>query len=172
MHYSQMQKGKVYNLVYVGENEAYAKINGKRTIRVVNVSPIQYVELFDQFGDPLRDNIPSAVTTIRAPDHVFKNDQISEPADESEWFKHSMKVLSLDEAMENGVSLAQIRACGSGSLRDVPVFDRDMVLLGRYVQFNVEGQTNRPMLQTIFVCWSNYEIMRADFQRHGVTIRS
>ena len=45
---SEMEKGGVYNLVYKGSNEAYAKINGKRTILVIEANPFTYVELFDQ----------------------------------------------------------------------------------------------------------------------------
>lgn len=168
----EMQLNKVYNLVYVGDNEAYAKINGKRTIRVTATEPnLQYVELYDNFGSPTFDDLPGSTTYVGNPSEAFKEDEITEPADETEWFKKSVKFSSLVEAVEAGVltpdDIKSLRVRSSSS-PFVSVSNRAGKFIGLYTGFNVEGKTTQPYLQQVYIWWNTWEDMYADFEAYGV----
>lgn len=163
-----MERGGIYNLVYVGENHAYGRINGKRTIRVLEITPkLQYVNLFDQFGKALSDDLAYGPITVENQDIAFKDDEIYEPADESEWLKHALKVGSLTEALKHGVTEADIAEYRGL----VPIIGRTDVL-GVRASFQVEDRlADRPLLQCVFIVWKNWEATYADFDAHGVNIR-
>ena len=170
-----MKKGGIYNLVYTGTNEAYGRINGKRTILVMDIEPeLQYVQLHDSFGCPNTDDLRSGVCTVRDPSLAFKEDQIFEPTDEREWFKHSMKVGSLAEAIERGVLTRK-------EITQHPVHSSHSPFtsfsgakgqfLGLCTSFDVEDKTNQPYLQYVYVWWNTWEAMYADFKKYGVNAR-
>lgn len=169
--FGEMRLGGIYNLVYVGPNAAYARINGKRTILVTALEPeLQYVELFDQFGNPLKEDIRSETTTVGSPELGFAETEISEPADQSEWFKHALKVSSLEEALAHGVTREDIAWYQGRNGRIVPTIGER--LLGVQVNFGVEDRLpNRPLLQSVYVVWKDWEAVYADFARYGVDVR-
>jgi hypothetical protein len=169
---NQMEVGKVYNLVYVGDNEAYAKINGKRTILVTATTPeLRYVQLYDQFGFPRFDDVRGNPTHVSNLELAFKEDEISEPADESEWFKHSIKVSSLGEALEQElITLDDIKNLPVRSNRNpfVGCAGEKGAYIGTYTSFHVEGRTKHPYLQNVYVWWNSWDEMVEDFEKYGV----
>ena len=171
---SDMEEGKIYNLVYVGDNAAYAKINGKRTVLVLVTAPeLQYVELYDSFGCVTTEDLRSGTITVGCPAVAFEETEIYEPVDETEWFKHSMKVTSLTEAIERGVlTHDDIAIYRNRRFNDVAVSGAHGKLLGRYLSFHVEGKTTQPYLQWVYVWWNSWEQMQVDFKRYNVDILS
>jgi hypothetical protein len=171
----EWKKDGIYNLVYVGANQAYAEINGRRTVLVVATKPqLQYVQLYDRFGSPTEDDVRSGVCTVGDPSLVFKGDEISEPANENEWFKHSMRVTSLADAIERGgITRKDILSYSGRSSRCpfVAVSGVDGKFLGLYTDFRVEGKTSQPDLQAVYVWWNTWEEMYADFKTYGVDAR-
>lgn len=171
---SEMEAGKVYNLVYAGDNAAYARINGRRTVLVTATKPaLAYVELYAQFVSPTTDDLRSDPITVEAPAIAFAETEIWEVDDESQWLRKSMRVGSLGEAVERGVlTIEDIAYYQDRRPRDVAVSNLEGRHVGRYLGFNVEDKTAQPLLQCVYVWWNTWDAMRDDFRRHGVEIRS
>ena len=169
---AQLRKGRIYNRVYVGNNQAYAKINGKETFLVLQTKPnLQVVELFDQFGSPYEKNIPSSVITYEMPEVAFKDFEIFEPTKESEWFKKSVVVKSLVTALKRKyVTLGGLKKLADwhGMCPFVASMGRNMKLVGVHCHFCVEGKTKDLLLQTVFVVWKDWSRMQADFKKVGI----
>ena len=172
---AEMKVDGIYNLVYAGDNKAYAKINGKRTIRVMSRgrSRLEYVQVFDQFGDPAQDDIPATPTAVKDTSTAFKDYKIFEPENEGEWFKHSLKFSSLGEAIEQGVLTIR-------DIKEYPVhsshcpFVADIGkrgLRGVSADFEVEDKTSQPLLQRVYIRWGTWEDLFRDFDRYGVNAR-
>ncbi|MFA7194042.1 MAG: hypothetical protein WC087_03950 [Candidatus Paceibacterota bacterium] len=171
-----MVVGGIYNLVYVGDNTAYAKINGKRTIQVVSIDPeLQYVQLYDPFGCPKTSELRSSTITITNKSVAFSksNDQIYVPSGEEEWFKHSQRVTSLGEGMDLKIltmdkiqrhPIQSNRSPFCAHLAGAPNFGLD----GISTAFNVEDETTYPYLQRVFVWWKTWEDMYSDFEKYGL----
>jgi hypothetical protein len=170
---AEMQAGKVYNLIDIGPNKAYARINGKRTILILETTPkLKYVQLYDAHCIVASDHLRGHPCTIDDLARAFEEDEIFEPASQDEWFKHSAKVRTLADGIAQGLltreqiqkepvrsRLTLIDASGAGGKR-----------LGIYTFFSVEDQTNQPLLQYVYVWWDSEEEMRKDFEEYGVTI--
>ena len=173
--YTEFQSGRVYNRVYTGPNMAYAHINGKETFLVLETTPLQTVELFGQFGDPHTDDIRGETVTYDVPEIAFKEFELFQPADASEWLKKSVKVTSLGAAVEQELitreDITQMGEHGSTS-PFMPTFGRDMKLKGIQCHFQVEDRTKHPLLQAVFVVWQDWETLKADFKKFGVTVRT
>lgn len=172
---SQMRKGHVYNLVYVGPNNDYGKINGKRTILIVKVRPFQYVILHDEFGDPFTRRVESHVISVGDPQYVFRGDEIYEPENQNQWFKHALRFTSIGAAIKRGVltkKMVKTHPAKSNPGCIVSVWGgKDRHLLGVYGSFRVEGKFKKhPYLQSVFIWWRNRERMIADFAKYGVKI--
>lgn len=163
--------GRVYNRVYVGPNEAYAKINGKETFRVVATSPQLEVQvLFSQFGSLFSEEFESNMITFGYPDIAFKEFELYEPADESEWFKKSVRCSSIGEALERGLLTAEdvSNKCFDTG-RFIPCHS-GVEFLGVYGRFSVEGKTKFPVLQAVFVHWKDWKELRAELGKYGTTV--
>jgi hypothetical protein len=171
---AEMEVGGIYNLVYVGENKAYARVNGKRTILVIATEPeFQYVQLYQQFASPTTDDLRSSLVTCEDAPLAFKNDEIFQPVGEDEWFKHSLRVTSLEEAISQGVLTKEDVFRHPVRSRNSPfvgVSDSDGRFVGLYTDFGVQDKTVQPYLQTVYVWWDTWEDMRADFKKYGVIV--
>jgi hypothetical protein len=170
----EIEEGKIYNFVYVGATVLYAKNNGKRTVLVVATAPeLQYVQLYDPFGYPSTEDLRRGVITVGCPEAVFKETEIYEPDDETQWFKHSMKVASLTEAIERGILTREdVAVYHNKRVRVVAVSNAQGQHIGRYTCFGVEDKTTQPYLQYVYVWWNTWDQMNTDFKRYGVDIRS
>jgi hypothetical protein len=172
---AELQSGKIYNLTYVGDNQDFAAINGKRTILVMATRPkLEYVQLHDQFASPMLDDVRGNTVTVSNPTLTFKDYEITEPADESEWFKHSVKVLSLDAALEQKlIAPDDIKShlVQNGRSAFVGCAEQGGKFLGLYTAFNVEGRAEHPLLQKVCVWWNSWDEMEKDFEKHDVNIR-
>ena len=172
--YKDLRKGRVYNRVYVGDNKAYARINGKETFRVLETSPMLHVSiLFDQFGDPLQQDLGGRNgPTFTDPVAAFRDFEIFEPKDESEWFKKSVRVASLAEAIALGLDPAEIRGKRLKTDGFTPRWSADSKTLAAvYGRFSVEDKTPQPYLQTIFVVWESWEQLKADYAAYDTIVK-
>lgn len=166
--YSQLQPGKVYNRVYIGDNDAYARINGKITFRVIQTEPImKAADLFCQFGHPLDAHLAGHEWTSRNLERAFQDYQIYEPQSEDEWFKKSARLSSVQEAVRLGyVDVEALK--GWADWRGTCPFETysgKTVSLSLSVQDKVPDQ---PLLQTVFIVWETWEKLRKDFQALGI----
>ncbi len=171
---TELRTGHVYNCVYVGDNDAYARINGKETFLVINIKPLETVELFDQFGDPYTDDIRSTLTTHGSITGAFKECEIFQPSNESEWFRKSVRVNSLADALkQGGITIADIKrkADWRGQSPFVTTIDCNQKLKGIHCSFCVEDKTDRPLLQTVFVVWQTWVELADDFKKQGIKVR-
>jgi hypothetical protein len=176
--WKNLKVGDVFNRIYVGDNKAYAKINGKGTLRVIETRPeFQAVELFAQFGSPTTEELQSRTITFSNPDLAFKDSELFVPSNESEWFKKSVKVHSLKKALRLGVTLSDIRKYASWSgycpfvahMNGAPDYGLRCVSC----QFDVEGRDKtQPLLQTVFVVWRTWNSLIADFKRLKIKVRT
>ena len=169
--YMEFEVGKVYNRVYVGENEAYAKVNGKITFIVTEVDPILTVdELFGQFGNPLTDDIRRSGIFFKCPKIALADFELSEPTNKSEWFIKSEKKGSVDEIIRAGIPRDLLCNTRIASGRFVPCFGRGSEMRGVYRHFSLEGRVDNPYLQSVFGVWRNWEELHRDFRNHGTKI--
>jgi hypothetical protein len=172
--FKEFQAGRIYNRVYTGSNDAYGRVNGKETFIVIQTEPIlQTQTLFDQYGsvttDDLRQNGP---TTFQRPDIAFTEYDLFEPSDKSEWFIKSVRVGSLREALD--ANLLDRSAFENKQFRGdryVSHSGRNFEHLGFSMHFSVEGGPNNPYLQTVYVLWKTYNLMKEDLARFGATLQ-
>lgn len=169
--------GGIYNIVYIGDNTAYAAINGRRTIRVTATDPkIKFVTLFDQFGNPLIEDIRSQ--EITAGTESFKEDEIFEPEDESEWFKKSARFSSLQEALKQELVTKEgiqriANWCGTSP------FIAHLTGLGHSLAgvtcsfYESDGRApKQPLLQCVYIVWKNWKDLKTDFELLGIKPRT
>lgn len=174
-----MKVGGIYNVVYVGQNHEYGRINGKYTIRVVETIPkFKFYQIFYQFGWIDSDELRSPMHTAEDVERCFRDEEIYEPENESQWFKHSLKFKGLAEALKRGVlTLDAIRDCpvnsrvNSSGSPFVSVASPDCKSSWLYASFNVEDKTAEPLLQRVYIRWDTWEKMRADFRQYGVHMK-
>lgn len=174
---AEMVEGGVYNIVYTGPNEAYARINGKRTIRVIRVGQgtLKYIVLHDQFGRP----DPETCTTngllhTSNLESAFKEDEIYEAPNPDDWFVKSLLFKGLEEAVAAGVlseEMIKEHPVKSSYSPFVSVSGRDGKFTGLHTRFGVEDATDRPHLQSVYVWWSTWEEMYADYEKYGIEAR-
>ncbi|MCK9351696.1 MAG: hypothetical protein WCT49_01880 [Candidatus Paceibacterota bacterium] len=170
--WKELQKGRVYNQIYIGRNADYAKINGKETFKVLDTKPeLRLYVLYGQFGWPTKDDLRSTKIPVPNPDMYFEDFELFEPADESEWFKKSMKFSSVATALQEGLLKAE-DICNIEIARSVfsPFYDAKSRSGGIWLYFPVEGRTVLPLLQTVYIVWKNWDEVRADLEKHGTTI--
>jgi len=163
--YKDFLVGKVYNSVYVGENEAYARVNGKETFVVIAIKPsLQIKTLFDRNGNVCTDDLCGNTVTFICPGKALKECEFFETENESEWFKKSVKVKSLAEAIKIGAKLDEFE--------NQSMEWKSFVSFGNalYYYFSIEGTSENPYLQTIFVFWETHEAASQDFAQYGATI--
>ncbi len=170
-----LKSGEIYNRVYIGNNDAYGRINGKETFLVLQTeAPLQATVLFDQFGDPHTNDIRSNVITFTHPDFAFKEFELFKPESEEEWFKKSVKVTSLNDALKFNITMEDIKRTAEWRHRSpfMPTFDAEWKMKGVQCSFRVEDRTANPLLQTVFIVWPNWETMKADFKGLGLVART
>lgn len=171
INYTWLDKGKIYNRVYVGSNDAYARINGKETFLVLKTEPVLAVQvLYDQFGSPYSEDLRGGVVTFTSPKIAFKEFELFEPENESEWFKKSTRVNCLQEAIDRKLipeSLVAHKRINSNGF--VPTTS-GAGMIGVHWHISVEDKTDQPLLQTVYVVWKNWEELRADFQKFGTKV--
>lgn len=170
-----MRVGIVYNRVYIGENTAYGRINGKETFLVLETAPLQTVELFSQFANAHTDDLRSSTTTFDNPDIAFKEFDVFEPENEGEWFKKSIKFSSLADPLNQGlITRANIELVADwrGRCPFTVTWGDAQKMLGVECGFGVEDQTMHPLLQTVFIVWPNWVELRADFKKLGIEVRT
>jgi hypothetical protein len=174
---SSLSLGGVYNVMYVGDNAEYAKIEGKRTIRVTEIEPkLKFVTLFAKIGNPLRKDIQGPETTCGT--EPFTEYEIFEPKNESEWFKKSIKFTSLQEALQQElVTEAEIQSCAnwySTCPFVAHMTGPERSLEGVVCEFDIpDGRgTKHPLLQSVYIVWKNWEEMKADFELLGLKPRT
>ncbi len=174
--YKELVVGGIYNRVYTGNNAAYAKINGKETFLVLETKPkLLTVVLFDQFGDPLTDDIRSSKDTFDNPEIAFREFELFEPAGENEWLKKAVKLTSLQSGLDRDlITIGDIKhmAGRTGHSPFIPSFDLKSKLTSVRCNFQVEDKTAYPLLQTVFVVWPNWEELIAEFQKLGIKVRT
>ncbi len=173
--WKDLKKGGVYNQVYVGDNEAYAKVNGKQTFIVIETTPALKTEtLFDEFGSVYSDELRSPTATYpKDPELAFKDVELFEPKDKSEWFIKSVKITSLAAALKaNLIKMEDIKDSRMRSSWFTPFFGPKRELLGVYHSFSIEGTLENPLLQSVFVIWKTWDALYADFAQYGVDVKS
>lgn len=169
---AELQVDRVYNMVYTGNNDAYAKFNGKQTFIVTATEPqLKTVTLYDQFGSLHSDEIRGGEITYGDNLSVFKEYDIFEPESEAEWFKKSVKVTSLDEALERRLITAGDITKRVWRTSTFVTMSENGSFFGLYTSFMVEGKTDRQYLQVVNVFWKSWNEMRGDFNKHGATIK-
>lgn len=169
---SHFRVGGIYNIVYVGSNTSYAHINGKRTIRVTAIEPkLKFVTLFDQFGDPLSKDLKSNEATCGA--EPFKEDQFFEPDDQSEWFKKSTKLGSLQEALDQELitkddiqRIAKHRTM-SPFVAHMTGPKLSLASVSCLFHTSIGRGPKQPLLQSVYIVWTNWEELKIDFERQG-----
>lgn len=165
-----LKVGEVYNLIYAGPNHNYGWNNGRRTICVVSRTgddEVCYVQLHGQFGYATKPDLAGGVCTAKI-NWAFKDDVIVKPESEDGWYRHSVRVNSLDEALKQGVTPADLEPFSRG--RSGLVSHYSGTCTNMSARFDVEGRTRQPYLQAVYVLWSSWEAMVADFESHGVTV--
>lgn len=167
--YTELQVGGIYNRVYIGPKEAFKPINGKETFLVMQTTPVlKLVTLFDPHGRIFTDDLSGNPWTMTHPELGFGDYEIYEPKDESEWFKKSVRVNSLSEGLQqNLLTLAGIKERSRGYFNTMFGLKVLGYENGYYCSFSVEGKTEHPLLQYVYVTWKTREDLRADFAKHG-----
>jgi hypothetical protein len=166
---AQFRVGGIYNVVYVGPNTAYARINGKETVRITAIEPqLKSVTLFHRFGNPLNQHIEACECTYGT--QSFTECEIFEPSDESEWLKKSVAFATLQEPLEQGlVTMDDIKRIADrhDKSRFIPYMTGPgHGLAGVTCLFNTEDTVpDQPLLQSVFIVWKNWEDLRKDFAR-------
>ena len=166
---AQFRVGGIYNVVYVGPNAAYARINGMETVRITAIEPqLKSVTLFHRFGNPLNQHIEALECTHGT--QSFTEHEIFEPSVESEWLKKSVAFATLQEPLEQGlVTMDDIRRIADW--HGTSPFTAHMTgprhgLAGVTCLFNKEDTIpDHPLLQSVFIVWKNWEDLRRDFVR-------
>lgn len=167
----EMVVGAIYNSVYVGDNKAYAKVNGKQTIVILGKDPLRFQELFDQHGDPFTIDMRDSVITSELPDKLFEHCEIYEPANETEWFKKAVRFDSITTAVQLGlVTMEWLKHLQLRSNYFVPHFGAQGKMQGVVGEFCVEDKTQVPFLQTVVIVWKNWSDLFADFERIGIDV--
>jgi len=164
--YQELESGKIYNRIYVGDNEAYAKINGKETFVVIATSPELVTRvLFDQFGSPFSEELTSNETIFGNPGRAFADFELYEAENRSDWFIKS-QYMKLDQAIkENLVTIDEVR---QGIVSSPP---QSLERKSFYCRYPVEGRSkNNPYLQAVLIKWDSREEMKKDFAEFGIEI--
>lgn len=161
--YKEFEKGKIYNRVYVGENKAYANINGKQTFIVVDLEPELVVQtLFAQFGSVQSDRLTSNEITFGSPEITFNGYELYEVENEKEWFKKS-QIMTLDEAVSAGFITPD----------DIRRRAKHFIAIwldpgnGYYNSYPVGGKSKtNPYLQMVYFKWNSIEEMESDLAKY------
>ncbi len=172
---NDLKVGGIYNRVYTGPNEAYAKINGKETFLVSEITPtLKAFILFDQFGNVTANDLRSNEITFPCPELAFEEFDIFRPEGEAEWFKKSIKFSSLKEATDVGfISQGDVKELVRLSfVRQVfiPILcwnNKTKV----YCSFSVEGKTGSQFLQRVYVLWNSWEDLKKEFKEMNVKVK-
>lgn len=172
---SDLKVGGIYNRVYTGPNEAYAKINGKETFLVLKKNPeLKACILFDQFGNVLTDDLRSNEITFPCPERAFKEFDIFRPEGEAEWFKKSIKFSSIKEAVEIGfITNDDVKELAKSSLSFqvfIPILLRNNTTKV-YCSFSVEGKTGSQFLQRVYILWNSWEDLKKEFKEMNLKIK-
>lgn len=169
--FTQLVIGGIYNRVYTGPSEAYRRINGKETFQVVQTDPVLGIEtLYDQFGSAHTEELRLRQITIPCPEKAFEEFELYECEDSSEWFRKSVRVSSLDEALQNGLPISEIQGKNFRNTNFVAMWGHGQKFFGLTLSFNVEDKTSQPLLQAIVILWKTWDEMYADFEKHGVSV--
>ena len=170
--WKEMVKDGIYNTVYVGDNETYAKINGRQTIVVLGLKPFRFQELFYQFGNPFTDDLRGEVVTSELPEECFKDREIFVPEKDTQWFKKSMRVKSIAAAIQQKLlTKTYLKGLRLNNGYFCPHFDAKSKLKGVVGDFSVEGKTAQPLLQAVFIVWKTWEDLFRDFKAIGITVK-
>lgn len=172
----EFRAGGTYNSIYTGANSAYARINGKQTIRVLETEPkLKFVVLFDQFGDPFNEYLQGP--EFSAGTETFSEVDLFEVTDESEWFKKSARFTSLQTPLEKGlITLESIRDLADQ--RNPSPFTAHLTgpkhtLAGVTCCFCTEDEIpDKPLLQSVYIVWENWSKLEADFKLLGIKPRT
>lgn len=165
--YKDLEVGKVYNKVYKGSNKAHAKISGKQTIRIIQTTPNLLVEiLFDELGSIFSDELANGPVTHLCPEVSFKEYDLFEIEDESEYFIKAQR-MTLQEAFDaNLITLDEIR---KSNHKVIAVWHEAPKENSFYYKFDVEGRLKEnPYLQSVFVEWDSYKERDAAFEEFGI----
>jgi len=166
--YKDLQVGKIYNRVYTGDNEAYARINGKKTFAVISISPEFKIQtLFDQFGSIFSNELRSKEITISDLEKAFAEYEFYEVENSNEYFVKS-QFMTLQEALEQDlITFTEIKE--KTDSRNITSINFGK---GWYIKFHVEGRSKTNIyLQTVFVKWTSREKMESDFSQIGFTLK-
>lgn len=169
----ELKAGCVYNKIYRGDNPYYTKHYGVETFRVLEDTPqLKTVTIFSSLNPwPLSEELCGNDTRFINPDFAFKEYDLYEPKDETEWFKRSIKVSSLSEAVERGL-IASGNITGRHWYRSslTSMSDQDSRHAGYYTTMSVEGSAENPHLKTVVIHWTRFADLLADFKKFGITI--
>lgn len=170
MNIKDLKPGKIYNKVYTGDNKAYGRINGKSTIEIVYNQDgiVKYQELYSTTGSAFKKDLRSGVITCSSPDIAFKNYEIKEVSDESEYFIHN-QLFSLDEAISQGlIELSALEYLFRDQSKNFVRVGSVTGLDGKpMIQVGCEGKSkDNPFLQTVTIVWGSWGEMRANVKKH------
>lgn len=170
--WKQLRVGGVYSRVYVGPNEAYARVNGKETFRVLKTKPSLEVQiLFEQFGSLFSNEITSDIVTFSSPEKAFEEFEIFEPYTESQWFVKSTMVTTIEEGINRGLLLIDEVRDRTFTSREFTVYWWGEKLSSRpSLSFSREGISGNQYFQRTFVLWDSWEAARAELGCHGSSI--
>lgn len=175
--HKDLQVGKIYSKVYTGGNEAYARINGKQTFRVIEVSPnLKTVTLHDQFGSGFSKQLTSNEGTYTHPEIAFADYLVYETPDPDDWFIKAVWSTP-EEAIKKGLLTSQ-------DFSHRVKISRDPWRRGNYgqtshspgpglssffvVRFDVEGRSAaHPYLQSLVMRWDSMAEMRAAMGKYS-----
>ncbi|MES2985873.1 MAG: hypothetical protein V4686_01965 [Patescibacteria group bacterium] len=170
-NYTQFKVGGIYNRVYIGPNEAYAKINGKETFIVTSLTPLEAQVLYAQNGSLHTSEIRGGKTTFTDPDYAFKNFDLFEPEGEDEWFKKSARCTSISEAIKkNLLTPEQVKQTSIREGNIVSHWGHQGFEFHSY-GFNVEPTTEFPYLQRVYICWKDRDTAKIDAVANGTTVQ-
>lgn len=172
-NWRELRKGGIYNRVYTGNNKVYGRVDGKQTFIVLKTEPSLKVQtLFDQFGDVYSAELRSATITFTYPDLAFREFNLYEPENKSEWFIKSLKLTSLAEALDaKFIGVDAIKRVGKNSKIFAESFGERREMLSVHCNFRIEGTLENPLLQNVLVIWKNWEELRADFAKYEVEVQ-
>lgn len=158
-----LEIGKTYNAIYQGDNHAYGKVNGKRTIRVVDLSPIKYKELYYQYGSMFEEELSGGIVTCGS--RSFENDELTEAPDKKDWFIKIAKMTLTEAVSKDFVTIETLKRIfmnqSARYIRKSPITCHNN--LGPGYTFTIENpDPNNPYLQSIAVLWENSEKMKEE----------
>ena len=161
--YKDFKKGEIYNRIYVGDNTAYAGVEGKETFQVLEIEPVLKVEiLFGRSGSIFTNDLRGPIIEFINPQYAFREFELFEPIDKNEWFIKSVKVASIADALNAGY----ITHKETDNREILARFFITCLDTGVYLKFYSKGIPTNPYLQTVMVLWKTWDNARTELAQY------